>query len=37
MRIEVLDPGYVELVQSYGSDEDIIRAARIVTSVEENS
>jgi len=30
-RIEVLDHGYVELVETWGSDEDIIRAARMST------
>jgi thymidylate synthase (FAD) len=31
MRIEVLDHGYVELVESWGSDERIIEAARMST------
>lgn len=30
-RIEVLDHGYVELCDAMGSDEDIIRAARMST------
>ncbi len=31
MRIDVLDAGYVELVESWGSDERIIEAARMST------
>lgn len=31
MRIDVLDHGYVQLVESWGSDESIIRAARMST------
>lgn len=31
MRIEILDHGYIELVESWGSDERIIEAARMST------
>lgn len=31
MKIELLDSGYIELVESYGSDERIIEAARMST------
>ena len=31
MRTEVLDHGYVELVESWGSDERIVEAARMST------
>ena len=32
MRIELLDHGYIELIESWGSDERIIEAARMSTS-----
>lgn len=31
MRLDILDHGYIELVTTWGSDEDIIRAARMST------
>lgn len=31
MRVELLDHGYIELVESWGSDERIIEAARMST------